>query len=65
MDTSIEKYYGSYLPGIASPLRELAKIVTTVVEVSSLVSYSMSSMKRGGPEPMDTEEVDTASMPKR
>ena len=32
---------------------------------SSLVSYQASSMKRGSPEPMDTTEVDTASMPKK
>ena len=30
-----------------------------------MVSYSTSSVKRGGIEVMDTEEVDTASMPKR
>ena len=32
---------------------------------SSLVSYSVSSIKRGGIEAMDTEEVDTSSTPKR
>ena len=65
MDTSIEQDTGSYLPGIASPQRELDKIVAIAREVSSLVIYSASSLKRGGPEPMDTEEVDMASMPKR
>ena len=65
MDTNIEQDIGSYFPGIASPQRELDKIVAIAREVSSLVSYSAISMKRGGPKPMDTEEVDTASMPKR
>ena len=50
---------------MASPQRELAKIVAIAGDVSSLVSYSASSVKRGDMEPMDTEEVDTASMPKR
>ena len=30
-----------------------------------MVSYSLSSIKRGDIEAMDTEEVDTTSMPKR
>ena len=30
-----------------------------------MVSYLVSLIKRGGIEAMDTEEVDTASMPKR
>ena len=51
--------------GIASPKRELAKIVSIAGDVSSLVSYSASSMKIWGPKPMDSEEMDMASMPKR
>ena len=65
MNTNIERSIGSHLLGIASPQRELDKIVAIARDVSSLVNYSASSVKRGGPEPMDTEEVDTASMPKR
>ena len=30
-----------------------------------MVSYSASSIKRGDPKPMDTEEMDIASMPKK
>ena len=48
MDTSIERDTGSYLPGIASPQRELAKIVAIAGDVSPLVSYSVSSVKIGG-----------------
>ena len=65
MDTSIDQSTGSQLPGIASPQRELDKVVAISGGVSSLVSYLTSSIKRGGPEPMETEEVDTASIPKR
>ena len=65
MDTSIEQSTGSQLPGINSSQREVAKVVSIAGGVSSLVSYSASSIKRGGLEPMDTKEVDMASMPKR
>ena len=44
---------------------ELSKVVAMAGNVSSLVSYSESSMKRGPSEPMETDEVDTASMPKK
>ena len=64
MATSIEQDTGSYFPGIASPQRELDKIVAIAKDFSSLVNYSASSMKREGLDPMDIEEVDTASMPK-
>ena len=64
MDTSIEQDTGSYFPRIVSPQRELAKIVAIAADVLSLVSYSMSLVKRGGMDPMDTQEVDTSSMPK-
>ena len=64
MDTSIERRTGSPLPGVASPQRELSKVVAIARNVSSLVSYSVSSIKREGSKPMKTEEVDTASMPK-
>ena len=40
----------------------MAVVVVIVGAYSSLVSYSTSSMKRGGIEAMDTEEGDTASM---
>ena len=53
------------MPRIASLQRELAKVVAMSGGVSLVVSYSMSSIKRGGPEPMDTEVVDMASVPKR
>ena len=47
MDTSIEQGTGSQLPGVVSPQRELAKVVVIAREFSSLVSYSVSSIKRG------------------
>ena len=65
MDTSIEWSTGSPLPGIASPQIDLSKVVAIAGNVSSLVSYSVSSMKIGGLEPIDTEEVDTTNMPKK
>ena len=40
-------------------------MVAIAGEVSSLVSYSESSIKRGAPEPMDTKEMDMATMPKK
>ena len=65
METNIEQDTGSQLLRVASPQRELAQAVAIAREFSSLVSYSESSIKRGAPEPMDTEEMDTASMPKK
>ena len=43
----------------------MAVVVMIASGYSSLVSYSTSLMKRGGIEAMDTEEGDTARMPKR
>ena len=65
MDTSGEQDSGSQLPRVVSPQRELAIVVAIVGGFSSLVNYSASSMKRGDPEPMYTEEMDTTSMPKK
>ena len=65
MDTSAEQDTGSQLPGVVSPQRELAIVVAIVGGCSSLFNYSTSSIKRGGPMPMDTKEMDTASMPKK
>ena len=65
MDTSIKQGTGSQLPGVVSPQRELATVATIAGGFSSLVNYSTSSMKRGDPRPMNTEEMDTASMPKK
>ena len=47
------------------PQEDLTAVVMIAGGYSSLVSYLTSSIKRGGIEAMDTEEVDTASMPKR
>ena len=60
MDTSTEKDIGSQLVGVSSPQRDLATVVAIAGGFSSLVNYSESSMKRGDPEPMDIEEMDTA-----
>ena len=65
MDISIGRSYISPLPRETSPQRELSKVVEIAGNTSLLVSYSGSSMKRGFPEPMETEEVDTVSMPKK
>ena len=65
MDVSIGQSSVSPLPWVTSPQRELSKVVEIAGNTSLLVSYSGSSMKRGFPEPMETEEVDTTSMPKR
>ena len=65
METSAEQDTDSQLPGVVSLQRELATVAAIAGGFSSLVSYSVSSMKRGDPGPMDTEEMDTASMPKK
>ena len=65
MDISIGQSSVSPLPWDNSPQMELSKVVAMAGNASSLVSYSGSSMKRGLSEPMETNEVDTASMPKK
>ena len=65
MDVSIGQSSISPLPWVTSPKRELSKLFAKAKNVSSLVGYSMISMKRGGLESMETEEVDTAWMPKK
>ena len=65
MDTSIVRAYVSPLLGDNSPQMDLSKVVAMAGNVSLLVSYSGSSIKRGPAEPMDTDEVDTDSMPKK
>ena len=65
MDTTVEQDTGSQLLGVVSPQRELATVVAIAGGFASLFSYSASSMKRGDPGPMDTEEMDTSSMPKK
>ena len=65
MDTSAEQDTGSQFPRVVSPQQELAAVVAIARGYSSLVSYSVSSMKRGSTHPMDTDEVDTSSTPKK
>ena len=65
MDTSAEQDSGLQLPGENFPQEELAAMVVISRGYSSLVSYSMSLIKRWGIEAMDTEEVDTTSTPTR
>ena len=65
MDTNIERASVSPLLGDNSPQMDLSKVVAMAGNISSLVSYSRSSIKRGPAEPMETDEVDTTSMPKR
>ena len=55
MDTSAEKDTGSQLPVTNSPQEEMVVVVVIAGKYSSLVSYSTSSMKRGGIEAMDTK----------
>ena len=65
MDTSTEQDTCSQLPGAVPPQKELAVVVAIAGGYSSLVSYSVSSMKRGSTQPMEINEVDTASTPKK
>ena len=65
MDTSIGQASVSPLPGNGSPIMDLSKVVVMAGNVSFLVIYLRSSIKRGPVEPMKTDEVDTASMPKK
>ena len=44
---------------------DLSKVVSMAGNVSLLVNYSGSSIKRGPAEPIETDEVDTARMPKK
>ena len=55
----------SSLPGNNSSQMNLSNIVAMVGNVSSLVSFSGSAKKRGHSDAMDTDEIDTASMPKK
>ena len=64
-DTNAEQDTGSQIPGVVSPQKELDIVVAIAGGYSPLVSYSVSSIKRGSTEPMDTEEVDTASTSKK
>ena len=65
MDTNAKQDTRSQLPRAVSPQEELAVVVAIVGGYSSLVSYSTSSIERGSTQPMDTNEVDTASTPKK
>ena len=55
----------SSLPGNNSPPMDLSNIIAVAVNVSSLIRFSEDTKKREIAEPMDTEEVDTASTTKR
>ena len=65
MDINIGQSSASPLPWDNSPQMELSKVVAMDGNASSLVSYSGSSMKRGLSKPMETDEVDTTSMPRK
>ena len=65
MDVNIGKTFVSPLPWENYHQMELSKLVAMDGNASSLVSYSGSSMKRGLSKPMETDEVDTTSMPKK
>ena len=55
----------SSLPGNNSSQMNLSNIVAMVGNVSSLVSFLESAKKREHPEPMDIDEIDTTSTPKK
>ena len=61
----MEMDYVSSLLGNNSPPMDLSNIVVAARNVSSLISFSNNTKKREHAEPMDTEEVETASTPKR
>ena len=65
MGTSTEQDMGSQLPRVVSPQKELDVVLVIIWIYSSLVNYSVSSMKRGSTQPMDTDEVDTTTTPKK
>ena len=65
MDAIAEKDTGSQLPRVVPPQKELSAVVAILGGYSSLVSYLVSLMKRGSTQPMDIDEVDTASTPKK
>ena len=64
-DISMEQEYASSLPGNNYSQMNLSSIVAMAGDVSSLVSFSGSAKKRGHSKPMDTDEIDTASTPKK
>ena len=55
----------SSLPRNNSSQMNLSNIVAMAGNVSSLISFSGSEKKRGHSDVMDTDEIDTASMPKK
>ena len=55
----------SSLPGNNSPLKDLSDIVAFAGNFSSLISFSENTKKREYVDPMDTDEIDTASTPKK
>ena len=55
----------SSLPGEISSQMDLSNIVTMAGDVSSLVSFSENTKKRDHAEPMDTDDIDTTSVPKK
>ena len=64
-DISMEQDSASSLPGNNSSQMNLSNIVAMAGNVSSLVSFSESTKKREHVEPMDTNEIYTASAPKK
>ena len=55
----------SSLPRNNSPPMDLYDVVVAVGRVSSLIIFPENTKKREHAEPMDTNEIDTASTPKR
>ena len=64
-DVNMEQNSASSLPGENSSQINLSNIVAMAGDVSSLVSFSKNTKKRYHVEPMDTDDIDTTSMPKK
>ena len=62
---SMEQDSVSSLPGNNSPPLDLSNIVAVAGNISSLMSFSGTFMKREHSNFMDTKEVDTTSTPKK
>ena len=64
-EVNMEQNSASSLPGENSSPMDLSKIVTMARDVYPLVSFSENTKKRDHAKPMDTDDIDTASRPKK
>ena len=64
-DVSMEQNSASSIPRENSSPMNLSNIVAMAGDVSSLVSFSENTKKRDHAKPMDTNDIDTVSIPKK